>query len=387
MLDFYTNKNVWKGFLLVFALIIGAGTLIYTETFLADLREEEQKKMEMWAQSSRIVTDSEFGEDLTLANLVMQSNTTIPIILVDQSGNIITSRNIPDKHAESSERLRKYLEKLKGDRAPIEIHIGDQTDLVYYDDSVLLYQLRIYPRILLGVIASFLIIAYITFSSSRRAEQDRVWTGLAKETAHQIGTPLSSLMGWMEILRMRNVDEDIIVEIEKDIERLTRITERFSKIGSVPQLSVKNVYGAIEEVINYLQPRIPKKIDLSLRAPDRLHDAETMLNVPLFQWVVENLIRNGIDSIQGKGSVKVILGEQPKYYFIEVMDTGKGIPLQKYKAVFRPGFTTKSRGWGLGLSLSHRIINDYHKGKIFVSQSEIGKGTVFRIQLKKIIGK
>ncbi|MCC5917671.1 MAG: HAMP domain-containing histidine kinase [Cryomorphaceae bacterium] len=383
-MDFYSNKNLWKGLLLIFAILIGAGTLIYTETFLAELRKEEQKKMEMWAQSIRTVANAEIGEDLSLANTVMQSNTTIPIILVDEDGNISSTRNIPEKHNHSEETLRAYLNKLIESTEPIEIKIGQlKSNKVYYDSSILLRQLRIYPRVLLGVIATFLLIAYITFSSSRRAEQDRVWTGLAKETAHQIGTPLSSLMGWVEILRMKDVDESIIVEIEKDIERLTRITDRFSKIGSIPQLTQANVSNTVEEVITYLQPRVPKKIDLKLVVSRKFKTLDVPLNIPLFQWVVENLIRNGIDSIQGKGEVKVLLGEQPAYVFIEIMDTGKGIPLSKQKAIFRPGFTTKTRGWGLGLSLSRRIINDYHGGKIFVSQSEIGKGTVFRIQLRK----
>lgn len=371
--------------MLVLALLIGAATLIYTETFLSKLRTEEVKKMEIWAESLRTSISDDVGDaELQLSNLVLQSNTTIPIIMVDLEDDIQTWRNIPEKYMDTPEDLQKYLQKLMVKCEPIDIVFSQGQPLrVYFDDSVLLSQLRIYPRVLLGVIASFLVIAYVTFSSSRRAEQDRVWTGLAKETAHQIGTPLSSLMGWIEILRSKGVDDDIIVEIEKDVERLTRITDRFSKIGSIPQLKPTCIYQGVKDIVDYLQPRVPRKIDVTFIAPSRLKKVEAPLNLPLFQWVIENLIRNGIDSIQGKGEVKVLMGEQPSYYYIEVIDTGKGIPLRQQSAVFRPGFTTKSRGWGLGLSLSRRIINDYHKGKIFVAQSEIGKGTAFRIQLKK----
>lgn len=380
----YSYKNLWKALLLIFAILIGAATLIYTETFLDELRFEEQKKMEMWAQSIRTISRAETGEDVTLANMVSQSNTTIPIILVGSDGEIITYRNIPEHHQQSEETLLKYLQKLKSAIEPIEINIGGgQINEVYYDSSTVLRQLGIYPRVLLGVIASFLVIAYVTFSSSRKAEQDRVWTGLAKETAHQIGTPLSSLMGWVEILRMKGVGEDIVQEIEKDIDRLNRITDRFSKIGSVPQLKNENLFLAVQDIIYYLQSRLPKKITLELVITERLKEKKVPLNLPLFQWVIENLIRNGVDSIQGKGVVKVIIGEEPSYFFLEVIDSGKGIPRSKQKAIFRPGYTTKTRGWGLGLSLSRRIINEYHGGKIFVSQSEIGKGTVFRVQLLK----
>lgn len=383
--DFYSNKNAWKGLMLITALLIGAGTLIYTETFLSKLRNEEVKKMEIWAESLRTSVSEEVDDaQLQLSNTVMKNNTTIPIIMIDDAGEVQSWRNIPEKFLETPEALERYRDKLMDKREPIEILFPyGETLRVYFDDSVLLSQLRVYPRVLLAVIASFLIIAYVTFSSSRRAEQDRVWTGLAKETAHQIGTPLSSLMGWLEILRTKNVDDEIIVEIEKDIDRLTRITDRFSKIGSKPQLKPTVIYEGLKDIVDYLQMRVPRKIELTLNAPNRLKKVEAPLNLPLFQWVIENLIRNGIDSIQGAGEVKVIMGEQPSYYYIEIMDTGKGIPLRQQEAIFRPGFTTKSRGWGLGLSLSRRIINDYHKGKIFVAQSELGKGSVFRIQLKK----
>ncbi len=383
--DFYSNKNAWKGLMLVMAIFIGVATLIYTETFLSKLRKEEVKKMELWAESLQTSIAEDVGDsELTLANLVLQTNTTIPIVMVDADGNVQTRRNIPETYSNSPKALENYIEKIMAKREPIDIQFSQGEPLfVYFDDSVLLSQLRIYPRVLLGVIASFLVIAYLTFSSSRRAEQDRVWTGLAKETAHQIGTPLSSLMGWVEILRSKGVGEDIIVEIEKDIDRLTRITDRFSKIGSRPQLSSVCVYDGLKDIVDYLIPRVPRKISLSLEVPEALQRVEAPLNLPLFQWVIENLIRNGIDSIQGKGSVKVLMGEQTSYFFIEVIDTGKGIPLRQQNAIFRPGYTTKNRGWGLGLSLSRRIINEYHKGKIFVAQSEVGKGTVFRIQLKK----
>ena len=379
---FYSNKNLWKILLLLFAILIGIATLWYTEGFLKELREEERKKVELWAEAINVAMMADGGEDLNLASLVMQGNTTIPLILVSAEGEISTYNNIKLPNQRQEEFLQKRLKEMAKRHEPIEVNFGEgQSDFIYYDDSTVLRQLRIYPRILLAVIASFVLISYAAFSSARKAEQERVWSGLAKETAHQIGTPLSSLYGWIELLRLENVSEQVLKEMEKDLQRLNIITDRFSKIGSVPKLEEQAFLPAVEEVISYLRVRVSKKIVLDFQH----EEGEYILpyNKPLFEWVLENLIRNAMDAITGWGRIEVKLSETLNHVIITVKDTGKGLPKRHFKTIFRPGFTTKSRGWGLGLSLSKRIINEYHQGKIFVESSELGKGTCFKIILPK----
>lgn len=379
---FYSNKNLWKVVLLIFAVLIGAATLWYTESFLKELREEERKKVELWAEAINVAMLAEGGEDLNLASLVMQSNSTIPLILVNSEGEISTYNNIklPTNNVEAF--LQKRLRMMANRHEPIEINFSEgESDFIYYDDSTVLRQLRIYPRILLGVIATFLLIAYAAFSSARKAEQDRVWSGLAKETAHQIGTPLSSLYGWIELLKMEQVNPSTLEEMEKDLQRLNIITDRFSKIGSIPKLEHQDLHASVKEVISYLSVRMPKKISLEFT-----HDVgEYMLkfNKPLFDWVLENLIRNAVDAISGSGKISIHLSDSQNQVYLQVRDTGKGLQKRFFKTIFRPGFTTKTRGWGLGLSLSKRIVNEYHSGKIFVESSEIGRGTCFKIILPK----
>ena len=266
---------------------------------------------------------------------------------------------------------------------PIEItYYGNRKVYIYFKESLLLTKLRIYPIILLAVIGIFIVIAYLLFSSSRRSEQNRVWTGMAKETAHQIGTPLSSIMGWIEILRTQNADEMALSEMEKDVSRLQTITDRFSKIGSMPQMREEPIYETVETSFNYLQSRVSKKIDTTLESTVS-EDLKLLVNTQLLSWVIENLMRNAIDAIDGPGFVKLELTDQGKSIRLDVIDSGKGIPKAQQSAVFRPGFTTKKRGWGLGLSLAKRIVEEYHRGKITVAQSEIGKGTTFRVILPK----
>ena len=267
---------------------------------------------------------------------------------------------------------------------PIEIEFAGRKQYIYYQNSTLLTKLRYYPIILLCVISVFIVIAYIAFSNARKSEQDRVWNGLAKETAHQIGTPLSSLMGWLELLRARNVDANMVDEMEKDIVRLNTITNRFSKIGSVPSLSDHNIEEVTGEAVAYLQARSPRKVNIVFNPSPEVKNLTVKLNKPLYEWVIENLIRNAMDALEGKGTIEIRVSEHPRSIRIEVEDNGKGIPANKQKTVFRPGYTTKSRGWGLGLSLAKRIIEEYHRGKIFVAHSEVGKGTIFRILLRKV---
>ncbi|KFD39469.1 sensor histidine kinase [Schleiferia thermophila] len=374
---FYSRKNFWKIVLLTFMVLIGGVTLYYTESLAEELRIEERKKVELWADAINIAAYAEPGEDLNLANKILINNTTIPIILADEEDNIISTNNL----SSSQERkIKTTLQKMKQKKNVITIDLGDGLfNKLYYDESRLLYQLRIYPRILLGVIASFMLLAYVAFSNARKAEQDRVWNGLAKETAHQIGTPLSSLLGWLEILKTGEHDPLMVAEMQKDLDRLQKITGRFSKIGSQPNLDYGDLRSIINESTEYLQFRIPKRVQIQQIFPEQ--PVMAYFNPLLMEWVLENLIRNALDAIEGHGLVTISLEHKDKKIEISVSDTGKGIPRHLQKAIFRPGFTTKNRGWGLGLSLAKRIITDYHRGKIFVAYSEPGKGTTFKIIL------
>lgn len=381
--DFYSNKNAWKLALFLFAVGIGVATLWYTESFLKVLRAEEVKRIKLWAEAINLAKTAESGSDLTFATMVIQTNTTIPMILTDGEGNIITTRNLDEKKSNNPSYLQRQLELMKEQHEPIEItYDGDQRNFIYYQNSTVLYELRIYPIVLLVVIALFVAIAYLAFSSARRSEQNRVWSGMAKETAHQIGTPLSSLMGWVELLKSQNVPEEVTSEMEKDLNRLTTITDRFSKIGSMPIMQQGSIEPLLEQTISYLRIRSPKRVEITLELPG-VPTPHIAHNSSLLEWVVENLIRNSMDAIEGKGRIAVRLTEHSKYLRIEVEDSGKGLSKSQFKTIFRPGYTTKSRGWGLGLSLAKRIVEEYHGGRIFVFRSEPGVGTSIRVQLPK----
>lgn len=383
-MDFYGKKNLWKLILFFIAVFIGVATLWYTESFLAELRAEEVEKVERLGEAMLSAAYSDTTDNVTFELSFIQSNHTIPIIVTDGLGSIITVKNIDPAKAQDEAWLRKRIAEMELEADPIVIDIGKgQSNIFYYENSSILTKLRLYPVVLLFVIFLFVIIAYIAFSNSRKAEQNQVWNGLAKETAHQIGTPLTSLVGWMELLREKETEPVMVAEMEKDISRLKTITDRFSKIGSKPKLDQHSVHEVCHEAVMYLKNRAPRKIEVNYHAPDDLEDLKLALNKPLFEWVVENLIRNAIDAIEGAGSIDVYLLEHPKYIRIDVVDTGKGIPANQQRTIFRPGFTTKSRGWGLGLSLAKRIIEDYHGGRIFVAKSEVGTGSTFRIQLRK----
>ena len=382
-MDIYNNKNAIKLLLFLFAATIGIGTLIYTESFLKELRAEEIKKAKIYVEATNLAQSTTNDETLNLVIKIIEGNNTIPVIVVNENGEVDTHRNLDPEKSKNPEYVKKQIEIMAESNAPIEIsYYGERKVYIYFKESLLLTKLRIYPIILLGVIAIFIVIAYLLFSSSRRSEQNRVWTGMAKETAHQIGTPLSSIMGWIEILRTQNADEMALGEMEKDVSRLQMITDRFSKIGSMPQMTEESIYETVQTSFDYLRSRVSKKIDTSLVSTIPA-DLKLLVNTQLLSWVIENLIRNAIDAIDGPGFVKLELTDQGKNICLDVIDSGKGISKAQQTAVFRPGFTTKKRGWGLGLSLAKRIIEDYHKGKITVAQSEIGKGTIFRVMLPK----
>ncbi len=381
-IDVYARKDLWKSLLLAAAALIGAGTLWYTESFLEKLRAEEAKKLGLWAEAIHAVNNAPPEADLNLAFEVIKSNTSIPVILTDSLGDIITHSNLDERRSGDSLWLRAQLDEMASNRQPIPIPYADGgVNYMYYRDSTHLLRLRQYPLVLLGVIALLVGVAYLAFGSARRAEQDRVWTGMAKETAHQIGTPLSSLLGWIHLLREQSADPQIVMEMEQDAERLSRIAERFSKIGSHPELELQAIEALIERVLDYLRTRTPGKIEIVYRGSAGSNQWLALINAPLFEWVVENMIRNSVDALEGRGLIELELHRSADHYRLTVRDNGKGMTSALSRKVFRPGFTTKQRGWGLGLSLSKRIVEEYHGGRMWVLQSEPGKGTTMAVKL------
>lgn len=368
--------------LLLAALMIGTASLWYTNRLVNKLAIEERKKIELWAEATRRLADvSELNTDINFLSNVISNNNTIPVIWADDKFNPISSRNLDSLQSLSEDYLRKQIVEMRAVHDPIEIHIGTIKQYILYRDSELLIRLRYYPYFQLAVIALFLLVSYLAFSNSRKAEQNQVWVGMAKETAHQLGTPLSSLVAWLEFLRLKGMSSDYTNEIEKDINRLQTITERFSKIGSAPSLTKVNIHEVLKHSVEYIKTRSSDKVIFDLKTPAT--EVWAPLNVPLFEWVIENILKNAIDAMSGNGKIDVNITNQHQFVYIDICDTGKGIPKSSYKTIFKPGFTTKSRGWGLGLSLSKRIIEEYHDGQIFVKNSEMNKGTTFRIVLKK----
>ncbi len=383
-MDLYSKKQRWKLVLIGIAMCIGIGSLLYTNNLVTSLAEQERQKVELWAKGTTFLANStDANTDLSFVFEVIKDNTTIPIILTDQHDTIISIRNFDEEKSLDSAYRSAQLKEIKGRNAPIVIELyGGSSNRIYYDNSVLYYRLKYYPYVSLGMISIFILVAYFAFSISRRAEQDQVWVGMAKETAHQLGTPLSSLIAWIEYLRLKDVDSATLDDMAKDVKRLETITERFSKIGSVPELEPNDIAHVLEESLDYMRTRSSKKVQFTL--VNRLESvAQVPINVPLFAWVIENLCRNAIDAMEGHGSIEVTLHEDAEKMLIDVRDTGKGISKGKFETVFQPGYTSKKRGWGLGLSLTRRIVEQYHKGRITVLQSEMGKGTTFRIVLQQ----
>ena len=393
-MDLYLKKRRWKILLLFTAVVIGLGSLFYTNWITSNMAEEERKKIELWAEATErlgTVVDepnsSGFGDILTLyytlINKIQAQNTSIPVILTDANGEIILDQNINYSEARKETILKRELEKMKKNGDPIHVDLGDgYKQYLYYRESYLLRNLRFFPIVQMLVIFLFIGIAYYAFSASRKAEQNQVWVGMSKETAHQLGTPISALMAWTEILKMKNIDAELIREFEKDIQRLEKITERFSKIGSAPELVLANVGEVILSTVNYLKSRFSGKVKFETTF-DETSVFEAPINAALFSWVVENLCKNSIDAMDNSGKIIISAWENEEYVKVDISDTGKGISKSHFKTVFQPGYSTKRRGWGLGLSLAKRIIELYHRGRIFVRQSEINKGTTFRILLKK----
>ncbi len=383
-LNIYTQKQRWKILLLLAALLIGAASLWYTNKLVKNLAEEERKKIQLWAEAIKTLTDtSGMNTDFTFPSKVISNNTTIPAILTNSKLEMVSYRNLDSLKALDKEYIRNEIVIMQSQHEPIEIAlIGGNKNYILYKDSTLLVKLRYYPFFQLAVIALFLLVSYLAFSNSRKAEQNQVWVGMAKETAHQLGTPLSSLIAWLEFLKMKGTDTAYTSEIEKDVERLQTITERFSKIGSAPALQKENVHQVLQHSIDYIKSRTSERVSFSISSSGK-DIVLAPMNIPLFEWVIENLLKNSIDAMGGEGKINVAITDQHQFVYIDISDTGKGIPKSSYKTIFKPGYTTKKRGWGLGLSLSKRIIEDYHDGQIFVKNSDVNKGTTFRIVLKK----
>lgn len=392
--NIYQNKSTLKLVILAVALVIGMASIVYTNALVKELKDREQKLIELFANTLEYTGNENNSENLVfIFQEIIVANNSVPVILADAQGIPLNYNNIEFSTSISEEEKQQLLiqemKAMKAQHEPIEIALKDpvsgkiyQYEYVYYKNSELLSQLTYYPYIQLSVIAVFAILAYLAFSYSKTAEQNRVWVGLAKETAHQLGTPLSSLMAWVEYFKTDpNMDTSIVDEINKDIRRLDMVTSRFSNIGSVPTLKTENIYEVTKEIISYLEPRISTKVKISILAQDQ--DVKVLLNKPLFDWVLENLCKNAVDAMSGIGSISItIKKEMPDKVVIDVKDDGKGIPKSKIKKVFQPGFTTKKRGWGLGLTLAKRIVENYHQGKIYIKSSAADIGTTFRIVLK-----
>lgn len=388
-LNWLNNLTHVKVALVLAALLIATASLVVSNKLVRDLQAEEQANMEVWAEAMRAFSSADDNTDMNLVLKVINGNKYIPIVVLDQKDEISLTRN-----AEDSATIKHVINH--GHRLTINITAPDaplpsDTDTlsaavqpqeiitVCYDESLMLTRLSKYPYVQLGIVALFIAIAIFALLSSKRAEQNKVWVGLSRETAHQLGTPISSLMAWTEVLQEQYPDDELLPEMRTDVQRLQLIAERFSKIGSAPELAPTNLCSVVEHVVLYIHRRASSKIRMTTSVTEP--DITANVCAPLFEWVIENLCKNAIDAMQGEGEISVFVSRQPSHILVEVADTGKGIERSHFKDVFRPGFTTKKRGWGLGLSLAKRIIEEYHHGRIYVAASEIGRGTTFAIEI------
>ena len=376
-----------KFLLVCAAIVICAASLSWTHYLVADLAREERGRMEVWAEAMRTFDMADDQTDLSLVLQVINGNNTIPVIVLDEKGQVQTYRNLEVHARDAADVDRVVLQKaqaMKAEGRSIRIELDEDEGTfmeVCYDESIMLKRLAHYPFIQLSVVLIFVAVAIFALLSSKRAEQNKVWVGLSKETAHQLGTPISSLMAWTQVLRETYPDDELLPEMDKDVKRLQRIAERFSKIGSLPEPKPENLNDVIGQVVEYISRRTSNRVKINTNLPEQPLIAQ--LSAPLFEWVVENLCKNAVDAMDGKGCITITALEEPTRFVVEVADTGKGIPKGQWGNVFQPGYTTKQRGWGLGLSLAKRIVEEYHHGRIFVKSSEVGQGTTFRIELKK----
>jgi signal transduction histidine kinase len=379
---FSEKRNLTRWIIIMTSFVIVTLIMWNTYTFFQIFKNDERVKMEVWAESLKTLLNADpLQDDVELPRQVISNNKTIPVILTENN-SIINTTNIDENIVKNKAKLADFLDKLKKQNDPIIIKIGPgQVQYLYYGNSSLLNKLKYYPIALLLIIFLFGALVYNFYRSTKMATQNKLWAGMAKETAHQIGTPLSSLIGWLEIMKADNVDETTIAEIEKDVNRLQTITDRFSKIGSEPVLERLNIIEETEQSFDYLKSRFSKQVEFSFKAPKK--PIMVSLNPALHSWTIENLVKNAIDAMKGKGKISVVIENDNNLVKILITDTGSGIPKKQFNSIFEPGFTTKKRGWGLGLSLTKRIVEEYHKGKIKVLHSEIGKGTTMQVSFKK----
>lgn len=381
-MDIYSKKQRWKQILLLSAVLIGVSSLWYTNRLVKHIEITERQKMEVWAEAVRIVSSADLDTELAFPFSVIEKNTHIPVILTDSEGQFMSQKNLDSLKAENPKYIQRQLQHAREENDSLLINLGpDEYQLLFYRDSFLLRQLIFFPYVQLGVIILFILVSYIAFNASRTAEQNEVWTGMSKETAHQLGTPISSLIGWMELLKDTNMDPSMIHDMEKDTSRLEKITDRFSKIGSRPAMKETNLSAILEESLDYIKNRGPHNVKYLLDLPSK--PISISLNETLFEWVIENLLKNATDAIEGKGRVILHAVDIEDSVIVDVEDSGKGITKSRFRTIFKPGYTTKKRGWGLGLSLSKRIVESYHNGRIFVFSSDPNDSTIIRIILKR----
>lgn len=384
-MKWFSNFRNVKIVLIVVAALIAATSLIVSNALVSDLKTEERKKMQVWADAMDYLNRADENTDLTLVLSVLNGNTTIPVVVTDKNGAITQHRNIEiPSDTDSLAVLMDVVARMRADGRIIRVDLGTEGDdylEVCYSESLILKQLAYYPYVQLIVVLLFFVVCFFAILSSKRAEQNRVWVGLSKETAHQLGTPISSLMAWTTVLKEKYPSDELLPEMERDVARLQRVAERFSKIGSLPEPTSEDAVEVVERAVEYMKHRSPSQVSYTFNAPRR--PLLVRMNAPLIEWVVENLCKNAVDAMNGAGAINISLKQGKDYIYLEISDTGKGIPKSKYKQVFEPGYTTKKRGWGLGLSLAKRIVEEYHKGRVFVKKSVVGKGTTFRVELKK----
>ena len=375
-MKWFNNFRNAKYALIVVAAAIAVASLLVSNLIVEDLKQEEERRMMVWASAMSSLISADVDEDVSLEEEILSSNKTIPVIMMNGEGDIVSYNNIPES------KLLDRAKDIQTVGTMIEVPLGDgNSHYIYYDDSDTLVQLAYYPYIQLAVVVLFFIVCFVAILNSQRAEQNRVWVGLSKETAHQLGTPISSLMAWVEILKGKYPSDELLPEMERDVDRLQMVAERFSKIGSKTEPVVADVNVVIERAVGYMKRRSPAKVQYELSLSDE--PLLAALNIPLLEWVIENLCKNAIDAMSGCGSITVAVSSVADKVIVDVTDTGKGIVKTRWKEVFKPGFTTKPRGWGLGLSLAKRIVEEFHRGHIFIKKSVLGKGTTFRIELKK----
>lgn len=385
MKSIYDSRQRLKLAFIFTAVLIAIASVVVSDLLIKNLAEEERHKMEIWSEATRVMTSENPSLNMNLILKIIQGNTSIPVILCNEQDSVLSYNNIELPEKRPATFLRDKVKELKSKNRPILIDMEDGTyQYLYYDDSIILKRLLVYPYAQLSVVFIFILLAFLALASTKKAEQNKVWVGLSKETAHQLGTPISSLIAWVEYLRTKEIDPTLLNEMEKDVKRLETIADRFSKIGSNPDPLPVDLTESIRQALGYMQTRISSKVRIHTHLPD--HPVPVLMSDALFAWVVENLTKNAVDAMGGQGEITFLLEERGPLVRLDISDTGKGIPKSKFKTVFNPGYTTKARGWGLGLSLVKRIIGSYPGGKIFVQRSEVGKGTTFRIELRKYSG-